>query len=387
MSIKKRIYLDYAAATPVCREAERAFVRGLKESGNPSALHHEGVAAAMLLEEARVKVAKLLEVKPHDIRFVSGGTEANNLALVGVVRALLARTKKVRVVTSSIEHPSVLEPLRALKREGHIVLCIVHPNAEGRITDAALNEALSEETHVVSIGIANSEIGAMQTIRSLVRTLKKKYPQALFHTDAGQVHLFEHALPHALGVDLLSLDSGKLYGLRGVGALFVRQGTPLSPILFGGSQEAGVRPGTENVALAYGFGVACDVVLKKRKKEIARMRALQKKLREACVQEGGVINTPSVSLPHILNVSFPHIDPEYFVAYLDARGIAFSTKSACLEKAGHKESHVVARLCAQNDAWRAYSSVRFSFGSATTKKDIEMLIRLLPQALVASVRA
>ncbi len=386
MAQKKRVYLDHAAATPVCTEAQRAYRRASALYGNPSALHTEGVYASEALETARAHVAEMLQVKAHDIYFVSGGTEANNLALIGTVSALKRTYKKIHVVTTTIEHPSVLEPLRALERAQDITLSYVAPGIDGAIRPEALVRACTPDTRLVSIGFANSEIGVIQPLRTLIQALKKTYPDIMVHSDAGQAPLYEATYVHTLGIDMLSLDSGKLYGPRGVGALYIKRETPCASIMYGGSQEGGFRPGTENVALASGFGVACVEVQKRRARERARAEVLKKHLVGAVLKHNGVINGGGKILPHILNVSFKDIDPEYFVAYCDARSIALSTKSACLEKKGEKASHVVQALCSPDDLWRAFSAVRFSWGRGTTKKDIDALIKILPHAVAASVR-
>lgn len=386
MAQKKRVYLDHAAATPVCTEAQRAYRHASALYGNPSALHAEGVHASETLETARAQVAELLQVKAHDMYFVSGGTEANNLALLGSVRALGRTHKTIHVVTSIIEHPSVLEPLRALEREKHIALSYVAPGIDGVIRPEALVSACTPDTRLVSIGFANSEIGVIQPLRTLIQALKKTYPDIMVHSDAGQAPLYEAVHIHTFGIDMLALDSGKLYGPRGVGALYIKRETPCVSVMYGGSQEGGFRPGTENVALASGFGVACVEVQKRRARERARAEVLKKYLVDAVLKHNGVVNGGSNALPHILNVSFKDIDPEYFVAYCDARGIALSTKSACLEKKGEKASHVVQALCSQHELWRAFSAVRFSWGRGTTKKDIDALIKILPDAILASAR-
>lgn len=383
----KRIYLDHAAATPVCKSALAAYTKVVQHYGNPGALHTEGVAAEQSLNNSRAQIASMLQVKTGDIRFVSGGTEANNIALLGTLRALLRAEKTVHVITTSIEHASVLEPLRFAKREWGISITYLAPNIHGVITPETLASALTEHTRLISIGLANNEIGVIQPLKALVAVAKKYNPHILVHTDAGQVHLHEPALPNSLGVDMLSIGSGKLYGPRGIGALYVRRGTRIEPLFFGGGHEEGLRSGTESVALAAGFGAACTELVEVRAKETKRLEKLRTLLYAECTHMGGIINSAAPhSLSHIVNVSFPHIDAEYLVAYCDARGFALSTKSACSERAGEKVSYVVESLCESGDAWRARNSIRIAMGRDTTISGIKKFLKLLPHAIQASTR-
>lgn len=385
--INKRIYLDHASATPLCAPVVRAYGGLSKAFGNPGALHAEGVFAEQLLNDARAGVARLLEVKPPDVRFVSGGTEANNIALLGTLRALHRQHTHVQVITTHMEHSSVLEPLRFAQKEYGTEIIYLVPNKHGSITVESLMNELTEHTHLVSIGIANNETGVIQPIKALTAVIKAHHKNCIIHTDAGQVHLHDTALPHSLGVDLMSIGSGKLYGPRGIGALYVRRGTPIEPLFFGGGHEEGLRSGTENVVGAVGFGVACAEVLRVRVQETSRLSALSTFLETQLKKHGGIINGDTAKrLPHITNVSFRGIDAEYLVAYLDARGFALATKSACSERAGEKVSHVVQAMCHDDDLWRAQTSLRISMGRSTKKTDITKLLTLLPEALLASTR-
>jgi cysteine desulfurase len=376
--------MDHAAATPVCAPALRAYTKAAALYGNPSALHHEGVAAAESLAHSRAQIAALLEVKPSDIRFVSGDTEANNIALLGTLRALKATGEPIHVVTTAIEHASVLEPLRVAEKEWGISVTYLRPNEHGIIKPQTLHEALTPHTRLVSIGMANNEIGVIQPIKALVATAKSYNPGIVVHTDAGQIHLHQSALPNSLGIDMLTMGSGKLYGPRGIGALYVRRGTVVQPIMFGGGHEDGLRSGTESVALAAGFGAACTEIANIRARETKRVHTLHTFLIHELKKLGGVIHgEKSERLPHIVNVSFAHIDPEYVVAYLDARGVALATKSACSQRAGEKASHVIAALCSDENRWHAYTALRISMGRSTKKSDVIQLLTLLPRALAA----
>lgn len=383
----KRIYLDHAAATPVCKSAFAAYTKAAALFGNPGALHQEGVAAENLLEQSRAQVAAMLQVKPSDIRFVSGGTEANNIALLGTLRSMLRTDKDVHVVTTAIEHASVLEPLRFAARQWGVSITYLAPNKHGVVAPDTLKAALTPHTRLISIGLANNEIGVVQPVKALAAAAKAYNPHIVVHTDAGQAHLYQSALPNSLGVDLLSVGSGKLYGPRGIGALYVRRGTPIEPLFFGGGHEEGLRSGTESVALAAGFGAACAELVEVRSKEVARLEKLRTLLHTELTKLGGTINSTAPNyLPHIVNVSFANIDPEYLVAYMDAWGIALATKSACSQRAGEKASHVVAALCEGGEQQRAFTSIRIAMGRSTIAADIQKLLKLLPQAITASTR-
>lgn len=385
----RRIYLDYASATPVCDEAARAQARAAAIFANPGSIHADGIAARDALAEARAAIAKELAVKPRELIFTSGGTEANNLALLGFARKRLLTgwLSGTHWVVSSIEHPSVLECFSECERMGGTVTHL-DPDASGRIAPEAVARALRQDTVLVSIGWANSEIGTVQPLADIARAIRA-YEAAqgttiIFHTDMGQAPLYKPPHVHTLGVDMATLDSGKLYGPRGVGALYVHNRVPLAPVLLGGGQERGLRAGTENLALAAGFAAAMQWVAQQREAEAKRLKLLREGLwrivREKypdAVRNGSTAR----SLPHILNVSLPNIDTEYLTLQLDAAGIAVSTKSACRER-GDTQSHVVAAL--GGDAWRASSTLRFSLGRDTSERDIRRalsaLLERLPQA-------
>lgn len=386
--LKKRIYLDYAATTPVDARVQRAMEPYFAEDfGNPSSIHHEGNMAKKAVDEARTKVARALEAHAEEIVFTSGGTEANNLAIFGVVNSLSGK-KTPHIITTNIEHSSVLEPMRELERQGRAEVSFVPVEPDGLVRPEKVVAAIRSNTVLVSVQYANNEIGTIQPILKIgklfaqLRKAKSRYP--LFHIDACQAPLYLHCLVNALGADLLTLDAHKIYGPKGVGCLFVRRGTPLTPLIFGGGQEGGLRSTTENVPGIVGLAEALQIASAERAKKSARLSALCNYLYTNVLQNTTirkVILNGSMErgerLPNNLNISLPGVDTEMLTLQLDAAGIAVSTKSSCLKD--EKESYVVAAL--GGGASRTVSTLRFSLGRNTTKQDIEHTVRVLLKLL------
>lgn len=380
---------------PVSKEARDAFVSALQFEGNPGALHQEAQDAAHALGEARKEIASQLGCRAREIIFTSGGTEGNNLAILGRFKQLILDGRAPREthwIVSAIEHPSVLDCFEHIKEMGGMVT-IIQPDAQGRIQASVLTSALQKETVCVSIGWANGEIGVVQPLSALsevIRTYEKEQgTQIMFHSDLGQAPLYLSPQVHTLGVDVATLDGGKLGAPRGVGTLFLKSGTKLSALMYGGSQESGLRPGTENLALAMGLAAALQHVASIRHSESPRLEVLReyllKSFEGSAALEGTVVNgSLKHHLPHIVNVSVPYIDNEYITLGLDRAGFSLSTKSACNE--GERVSHVIAALGGGEDAWRASSALRISMGQETQKGDIDVLIRVLGR-LVTEYRA
>lgn len=385
-----RIFLDYAAGTPVSKKALDAYIDASSHFANPQALHTEGLEAARVRDDARSTIAKVLGVKSQELIFTSGGTEANNLALAGYLDALEKRgvtMESCHVLVSAIEHPSVSDVFEPFVRRGLEVTTVL-PNEHGEIKPQAIEEALRDNTVLVSVALVNSEIGTVQPMHAIGKLLKDRVPKVqggtlekvILHTDACQ-GLYQTLVPQGLGVDLMSLDSGKMYGPRGAGVLYIRRGVTISPVLRGGSQEQGIRPGTENIQLNAGFATAFTEYTEiheeaMRLGEIREtlLRSLREHLPDLVVNGSGKHQSP-----HILNVSIPNIDAEYVAMYLDQRGIALSTKSACLERSGASKSKVVEAL--GKDSWRATSALRFSFGRETQLKDTPTIVSKVTEAV------
>ena len=384
---RKRIYLDYAATTPTDPRVLKAMLPYFdKKFGNPSSIHAEGAEAKKILDESRTKVARILEAHADEIIFTSGGTESNNLAIFGVVKAFEKEgilISKMHFVTTVIEHSSVLECFRELEARGaKVSYAPVSP--DGLVDPESIRKLLRPETLLVSVGYANNEIGTIQPIPKIARVIRdfrKTKPSTLnprpfFHSDGSQAPLYLNCAVERLGVDLLTLDGHKMYGPKGVGMLYVRRGVPIMPLLFGGGQERGIRSTTENVPHIVGFAKAFEIAVALREKESARLLKLRDYfcsdvLKNIRISKEIVVNgSMKERLPNNLNISVPGFDIEFAVLKLDAAGIACSTKSSCLGTEG--ASYVVAAL--GGDTERANSTLRFTLGRDTTKKDIDIVV-------------
>lgn len=368
------VYLDYNATTPLRPEALDAMLPYLREHfGNPSSVHWAGRRAKKGLEEARDQVAAFLQARPAEILFTSGGTESNNLALYGVLTAV--RRHNAHVVTTAIEHSSILEPLRMLAAEG-VAVTILPVDQEGCISIAALRAALRPQTVLVSLGLANHEIGTMQPIAELSRVIKAH--GALLHVDAVQAAGKLPLEVNQLGVDLLSLSAHKIYGPKGVGALYVRKGVGFQPLMAGGAQEREKRPGTENVAAAVGFGLAATLAAQELEATAAHCLRLTQQLWQgiqANIARVALNGSARHRLANTLNVWFADAAGEGLLMGLDLAGIAVSTGSACA--AGSVEpSHVL--LALGHDETAAKSALRFSVGKYTTAQEIDYVVATLP---------
>lgn len=373
----KRIYLDHAAAAPISPKALGVVVSTMKKfHGNPSAIHREGREARAVLESARAEIAHVLAALPDEIVFTSGATEANNLAIIGVVRA--ARAKGVtnpRIVVSAIEHPAVLETVRAVAKEENAHVDILGVNEYGLIDTRELRKVITPDTVLVSIMYANNEIGTIQNVSEIAKEARhaRKMNQSaypFFHTDASQAANYLDINVLRLGVDLMTLSSTKTYGPRGVGVLFVKRGVALHPIMHGGKHENGRRPGTEAPALALGFAAALTEAQSIAPKESKRVQKLRDLLAEKILKSvpssdvnGGVLH----SLPNILNISVVGAEGDALVLYLDAKGVAVSGQSAC-KSSEDGPSHVILAIGKVGAAQAG--SVRFSLGKGTMREDI-----------------
>ncbi|MEH7304424.1 cysteine desulfurase family protein [Neobacillus drentensis] len=325
------IYFDNSATTKPFKEVLDSFVTVSSEYyGNPSSLHSMGAQAEKLLSQAREQVSKFLKVKPSEIYFTSGGTEGNNLAIKG--SALLHKNRGRHLITSSVEHPSVRSAMEQLEQEGFEVTYL--PVDEyGRIRVADLEKAIKKETILVSIMHVNNEVGTVQPIKE-IGDLLKRYPTILFHVDAVQsigkipVSLYENR------IDFCSISAHKFHGLKGTGAIFIREGARLAPLFSGGNQERKLRSGTENVAGVVAMAKAWRMTLIKADEGLDRMKEIQSVLRKGLIEiEGVQIHTPQKNAaPHILNFSLTGIKSEVFIHSLEQKGIFVSTTSACSSK-------------------------------------------------------
>lgn len=398
IKLKKIIYLDNASTTPVDPKVFMAMKPYFSDVyGNPSSLHSQGVKSKHAVESARKNISNLLGTSHRSIIFTAGGTESINLAIRGAVyRAGLKGVKKPHVITTQIEHPSVLECVRSLKLEG-VEVTELAVDSEGFVRPEDVLKAVKEDTVLVSIMYANNEIGTIEPITSIVRKIQSynkahrtgKFP-VLVHTDACQALGYLDCNVNSLGVDLLSANASKINGPKQVGFLYVRQGIELMPIIYGGGQERGYRSGTENVPGVVGMSKAMEITLKGLEKEAKRVTVLRNYLWNMLRKEikGITINGPTLSdashshlinrLPNNLNFSIPGVEAEALLLYLDAQGICVSTGSACSESSTD-DSHVLTAIGKNSNL--AKSSIRISLGKLTTKQDLDTTAKTFKQIL------
>jgi cysteine desulfurase len=382
---KSRVYLDYAAATPLSKQAFAAMTPFLVGNfGNASAIHQEGVIARRAVEEARERVAAAVQVRPEFVTFTSGGTESNNLAIVGTIESVFCLGRSLadmEVVTTEIEHPSVMNTMKALERRG-VVVKYVGVDSEGFVKVEELQKLLSEKTVLFSVAYANSEIGVVQKVHAIKKALdaaeKKFGTKIMFHLDAAQAPLWLSCRFDALHADLLALDVGKCHGPKGMGVLVRGRRVIVKSTLFGGGQESGLRPGTENVAGMVGASVAlmeAQKDFKTRAENVAKVRnaGVEHLLKEI---SGAVLNGPTGDerLANNINISIPGLDTEFATIVLDKHGFAVSTKSACAG-AGGGESVVVQAI--SSDPARSTSTLRISLSPETTLQNLKGLSKVL----------
>ncbi len=364
------IYLDHNATTPLLPEVVDAMLPYLREHfGNPSSGHALGRRAREAVEVARGQVAALLGAEPAELVFTSGGTEANNLAILG---AAAARPEKEHLVTSVIEHPATANPCRLLERRGQVVTWLGVDRA-GRVRVEDVQRAVDDRTALVTLMHANNETGTLQPIAEVAPAVHAA--GALLHTDAAQSVGKVALRVDELGVDLLSVAGHKLYAPKGVGALYVRAGVALEPVLRGAGHERGLRPGTENVASIVGLGVACELASASLAAESARVRSLRDALwalLRAHIPGIALNGHEALRLPNTLHVRFPGIRGSAVLA--GAPGIAASTGSACHEGGESASAVLLAMGLAADDA---LSSVRLSLGRSTTRADVDRAVELL----------
>jgi len=372
----QRIYLDHNATTPLLPEVIDRMTGTLREEfGNPSSVHHFGQQAKAAIDEARTEVATLLSADPSEVLFTSGGTESDNIAIRGAAEALEA-TGRRHLIASSIEHEAVLNTLKALAKRGWRTT-LLPVDQTGIAAPDALRAALADDTALVSVMHANNEIGTIQPIAELARIAHDR--GALFHTDAVQSAAKLPVSVRSLGVDMLSISAHKFYGPKGVGALWIRRGLRVLPLLTGGRQERSRRAGTENVAGIVGMGVAARIARGKMADEGTRLSALRDRLEAeilAAVPGTAVNGAREPRVPNTTNVSFDRVEAESLLIALDLEGIAVSTGSAC--SSGTLEPSHVLKAMGFN-AHRAQNSIRFSLGASSTDAEIDRVIAVLPK--------
>lgn len=359
-------YLDNSATTAVCREAaQKAFEMMTTKYGNPSSLHNKGMEAEDEVEKSREIIAKSLGVTPEEIFFTSGGTEANNTAIIGAAHA--AKRKGNKIVISAVEHSSVLETAESLEKEGFEVVKIF-PDEDGHINIKDIEAAIDEKTVVVSVMTVNNETGAIFPTDKIAKIIKRKKSPALFHTDCVQAYGKIPLKASKLGADLITISAHKVHGPKGVGALYIRKGVRIIPLIHGGEQQKKIRPGTEGVPLICAFGTAVSLFdIEENMKNITALRdyALEKLLQIDGVQ----VNSPEDCLPYIINISVLGIKSETMLHHLASKGVYISSSSAC---AKGQRSYVLKAMKLSDQ--RIDSALRISFSKFNTKEDVDALI-------------
>ncbi len=387
--MNRDVYLDHSATTPLDPRVREVMLPYLDESyGNPSSFHGVGKQVKDGMDEARETIAQLLGARADEILFTSGGTESDNLAVLGYAR----KNKKhgTHIITTTIEHHAVLESCMQLEKEGFEVTYL-SPDRDGNITVDQVESALRADTILVSVMYANNEIGTIQPIEqigNLIQKWRKEHDRGAlrFHTDACQAGEYLDLNIEKLHVDMLTLNGSKIYGPKGVGLLYLKRGIKLQPLQFGGAQERALRPGTENVAGIVGLAMALMIAQGHRAAESERLTPLRNALIEGLqkvVSKTRLNGSMERRLPNNVNISFMDIEGEALLLYLDAAGIYASTGSACTS-ASLDPSHVILALGLPYEV--AHGSLRFSLGRSTTQADVEYVIDALP-ALVEKLRS
>jgi cysteine desulfurase len=373
----KRIYLDHNATTPIRPEVLAAMMPYLTdEYGNASSIHAFGQNARGAVEEARHQVASLIGARPADVMFTSGGTESNNQAILGAVSAASGTTK--HAITSAIEHVAVLDPCKALAKQ-RIELTILPVSRDGLVNPEDVRAAIRPGTVLITIMLANNETGVIQRIEEIGKISKEK--GILFHADAVQAAGKIPIDVDRLGVDLLSISAHKFSGPKGVGALYVRKGIRLAPLLFGGHSERDRRPGTEDVAAIAGMGQAAELARMGLQEESVRIAALRDRLERGLLERvphAWVNSARAPRVPNTTNLTFPFIEGESMVIALDLKGIACSTGAACSSGAVDP-SHVLLALGLAPEDARA--TLRLSLGHQTTEDEIDFVLETIPPVI------
>ena len=379
--MREPIYLDHSATTPVRSEVLEAMLPFFgPRFGNPSSTHRWGREARVALDEARERLARSLGASADEICFTSGGTEADNLAVIGAWRAL--RKTRPAVVSTPIEHKAVLAAVHEIEEEGGTAR-LVDVTSEGVVDKASFDAVLGDDVALCSVMWVNNEIGTVQDIPTFAAAAKAR--GALFHTDGvqalGKVAIDLKTLP----VDYLSISGHKVGAPKGIGALFVRRGAPITPLLYGGTQDRGRRPGTENVAMSVGFARAVELAVAEREAEGARLVKLRDALEAALVAkipDAVIHGRGAPRAPHVLNISVPGTDSESMLMALDLQGVACSAGSAC-QSGSIDPSHVLTACRVPHEL--ASASVRLSLGSLNTDAHVARVAELFP-ALIAKAR-
>lgn len=376
-------YLDNSATTRCSDRACQLMVDLLtKDYGNPSSLHMKGIEAERFVETAKKKIAKTLRVSEKEIIFTSGGTESNNLAIIGA--AMANRRAGNHIITTSIEHASVENPMEFLKEQG-FEITYLSVDENGIISLEELEEAVTEQTILVSMMQVNNEIGAIEPVAEAAELIKKKNPDTLIHVDAIQSYGKMYIYPKKLGIDMLSVSGHKIHGPKGSGFLWVKEKTKLKPLILGGGQQKGMRSGTENVPAIVGLGEAAEEIYENLDEKRAHLYGLKQRFIDGIEKlEGTHVNgkTGEDSAPHIVSVSFEGIRSEVLLHSLEDRGIYVSSGSACSSNnhAGKQKGSKTLRNIHLKENLLD-STLRFSFSVHTTEEEIDYALEVLGELL------
>ena len=377
-----RIYLDYAATTPVHPEVLKAMLPYFGDAfGNPSAIYSCGQEARSAVEEARANVAGLINARSEEITFTSGGTEADNLALTGIAYANEAKGN--HIITAVVEHHAILETCRFLEKRGFKV-SYLPVDEQGLVSPDELKRAITPKTVLISVALANNEIGTIQPLAELAAIAREA--GVYLHTDAVQAVGRIPVDVSKLKVDLMSISAHKLYGPKGVGALYIRKGTKIAPIMHGGGQERGRRSGTENTTAIIGFGRAAEIAGRDMAAEARRLKQLRDRLIKGILEgiDSSRLNGHSQKrLPNNVNISFDFVEGESIVLNLDLKGICASTGSAC-SSSSLEPSHVLLALGIPPQ--QAHGSLRLTLGRWTTDEEVDRVLSVLPP-IIGKLRA
>lgn len=372
-------YLDNSATTRCSDKAAELMMKLLLEDyGNPSSLHMKGVIAEKYINEAKKQIAKTLKAQEKEIVFTSGGTESNNLAIIG--SAMANRRAGMHVITSSIEHASVSNPMAYLEEQGFEVTYLP-VDSKGVISMEALKNAIREDTILVSLMQVNNEIGAIQPIEEAGKIIKAANPDIIFHVDAIQAYGKMRIAPKKLNIDLLSVSGHKLHGPKGSGFLYIKDKTKIRPVIFGGGQQKGMRSGTENVPAIAGLGLAAEEIYTDFEEKIDRMYALREYFIEQVTQiEGVSVNGQSqrASAPHVVSVSICGVRAEVMLHTLEDRGIYVSAGSACSSNKP-SVSHTLKSIGLAPELLD--STIRFSFSVHTTKEELDYALEVMREVI------
>jgi len=393
--MKKKIYLDHGATTPVDKKVLLEMMPYFSEKyGNASSLHSFGKDALDAVEKSRLQLARFFGAEAEEIFFTSGATEANNLAVKGIVKAYYAKNKndysvsKPHIITTSFEHHCVLESCQTLEKENLAKVSYILPQKDGLVRVSDIEKAIQKNTLLISAMYVNNEIGTVQPIAEIGKIVKKNNlkksleKKIFFHTDATQAVNYFDCKVEKLGVDMLSLSAHKIYGPKGVGALYVKKGTPIKPILNGGGQEKGLRSGTTNSCGIIGFGKAVALLSDKKNaqknKETLELRnfLIEKILKE--IPDSRLNGSREKRSPNNANFSFKNVEGESLLMMLDAEGLACSTGSAC-SSSSLEPSHVLLSIGLLPE--EAHGSLRITLGRQNTQKEIENAVKIIKKVV------